>query len=154
MTTLAVAEIEGRTLRTYHVGDTEILLFGSQGKLKLQTLAHSPVAYAVEAGLLDARDALAHEDRHLVNNVLGAEGMRVEMSSRIEMAPRDTLLTASDGLMDNLHVGEIVERLRRGPLDEAVAGLVSDCRHRMETPAKNRPSKADDLTLIAFRPAR
>ena len=42
-TTLAVAEVVGQTVRTYHVGDSPIWVFGQRGRLKLQTVPHSPV---------------------------------------------------------------------------------------------------------------
>ena len=154
MTTLAVVEIAGRTLRTYHVGDTEVLLFGKRGKMKLQTISHSPVAYAVEAGLLNEKEAMVHEDRHLVSNVLGDESMRVEMSSTVELSAQDTLVAASDGLTDNLRAAEIVEKMRLGPLPKAVRVLVEECQKRMRSPAEGRPSKPDDLTLLAYRPPR
>ena len=51
--TLAVAEIQNDTVRTYHVGDSMILTVGQRGRVKMQTVPHSPTGYAVEAGLLD-----------------------------------------------------------------------------------------------------
>ncbi|MEX0611294.1 MAG: protein phosphatase 2C domain-containing protein, partial [Pirellulales bacterium] len=56
-TTLALVEIQHRTIRPYHVGDSVILLTGQRGKLKLQTISHSPIGYAVEAGLMAEEDA-------------------------------------------------------------------------------------------------
>ena len=141
-------------IRTYHVGDTEVLLFGGQGKMKLQTLAHSPVAYAVEAGLLNEEEAMNHRDRHLVTNVLGDSGMRVEMSSLVKIAPRDTVVGASDGLTDNMHSDEIVQGLRAGPLAKQMEDLVQECRTRMVNPGSGKPSKPDDLTVLAFRPPK
>ena len=101
-TTLALVEIQDRTIRPYHVGDSVILLTGQRGKLKLQTIPHSPIGYAVEAGLMKEEDAIHHEERHVISNVIGSEQMRIEIGPPIEMAPRDTLLLASDGLLDNL----------------------------------------------------
>jgi serine/threonine protein phosphatase PrpC len=150
-TTLVVVEVAGTTIRHYHVGDSAILACGQRGKIKVQTVAHSPVGYGVEAGLLDARDALHHEDRHVVSNVLGMPDMRVEVGSEITLAPRDTLLMASDGLFDNLHVSEIVERIRKGPLKTVCAQLQSLATRRMTQPTENQPSKADDLTFLVWR---
>lgn len=48
-TTLAVVEIRDNTYRTYHVGDSFVLVIGQRGKLKLQTVPHSPVGYAIES---------------------------------------------------------------------------------------------------------
>jgi PPM family protein phosphatase len=150
--TLAVVGVEGGAVRPYHVGDATILGVGQRGRRKLQTVAHSPVGFAVEAGLLDEADALHHEDRHLVSNALGAADMRIEVGSARRLAPRDTLLVASDGLADNLHTLEIVESIRVGPLDAAARQLAAGALQRMLAPAPDEPSKPDDLTFVLFRP--
>lgn len=153
-TTMALAEIQGNTVRTYHIGDSMILLVGQRGKIKLQTVSHSPVGYAVEAGVLDEAEAMHHEHRHLVSNIIGTPDMRIEMGSTIKMAPYDTLLLATDGLFDNLHTEEIVERIRKGPLKRVLKTLAEDCRARMLTAEPGQPSKPDDLTFVAFRRGR
>ncbi len=152
-TILAVVEVHGRTVRPFHVGDSMILVVGQRGKIKLQTVSHSPVGFAVEAGMLDENDALHHQDRHLFSNVVGIQEIRIEIGSVLNLAPRDTLLLASDGLLDNLHLEEIVDRIRIGPLDQALGRLVKDSLQRMIHSAGGQPSKPDDLTVIAFRPA-
>jgi serine/threonine protein phosphatase PrpC len=153
-TTLAIVELRQRTVRPFHVGDTVILIIGQRGKIKLQTISHSPIGFAVESGLLDEVDAIHHEDRHLVSNVVGTAEMRIEIGSEIKLAARDTLLIASDGLLDNLQVDEIVDRVRVGPLQRAVARLAKDAGQRMRNGDANsiHPSKPDDLTIVAFRP--
>lgn len=157
-TTLAVLEVQGRTVRPYHVGDSTILIAGQRGKIKLQTVAHSPVGYAVESGLLDKRAALDHADRNVVSNMVGSPEMRIEVGAGLELAPCDTVLLASDGLFDNLHVDEIIQQMRKGPLAKALTGLVAASVERMkappprdEKPHGGNPSKPDDLTLLAFR---
>jgi serine/threonine protein phosphatase PrpC len=153
-TTLCVAEIQGDTVRVYHIGDSAIMLIGQRGKIKFQTLAHSPVGYAVEAGLLNEKDAIHHEERHLISNVLGSAEMRIEMGPTRKMAFRDTLLLTSDGLLDNLLTDEIVARSRKGPLPKGVEHLMADAFKRMERgPNGSNPSKPDDLTVVAFRRA-
>jgi serine/threonine protein phosphatase PrpC len=152
-TTVALAEIQERTIRTYHVGDSAILVTGQRGKLKLQTIPHSPVGYAVEAGLMNEEDAIRHEARHVISNVIGLEQMRIEIGPPVEMARRDTLVLASDGLLDNLLPNEIVELVRSGPLEQAVADLAEEAQRRMTTQLGAAPSKPDDLTVIAYRPS-
>ena len=151
-TTLALVEIQGRVIRPYHVGDSVILLTGQRGKLKLQTIPHSPIGYAVEAGLMNEVDAIHHEARHVISNVIGSEQMRIEIGPPVEMAARDTLVVASDGLLDNLLPSEIVELVRSGPLDEAVGDLIDEAQRRMISQVGAAPSKPDDLTVIAYRP--
>ncbi len=149
-TTLLVAELRDGSVRIHHAGDSQALVTGQRGRVKHQTTPHSPVGYAVEAGLLDEEAAMVHEDRHLVSNALGAADMHIEIGSPIPLAPRDTILLASDGLFDNLPLDEIVEIVRRGPLLRAVERLVHGARARMTGDAA--PGKPDDLTVIAWRP--
>jgi serine/threonine protein phosphatase PrpC len=150
-TTLTVAEIQENAVRPYHVGDSLLLLVGQRGRVKFQSVAHSPVGFAFESGLLEESEAMHHEDRHLVSNVLGARDMRIEMGPVLHLAARDTLLLASDGLSDNLRQGEIVDLARKAPLAEAARRLVAEARRRMTAPTPGDPSKPDDLTLILFR---
>lgn len=150
-TTLTVVTIEGRLARTYQIGDSEAIIVGLRGKLKGQTLAHSPTGFAVEAGFLDQRAALHHEERHLVSNLLGSNEMRIDVGATVELSPRDTILLASDGLTDNIHVEEIVELMRKGPLEGAVEALTGLARRRMAVTSKTQPSKPDDLSVILFR---
>jgi serine/threonine protein phosphatase PrpC len=150
-TTLAVVELNHGAVRPYHVGDSMILVCGQRGKLKLLTVSHSPVGFAVEAGLLDAEEAMHHEDRHLISNVIGTPGMRIEVGPTLKLAPRDTLLLASDGLFDNLHTDEIVDTVRKGPLGKATQQLAHVGAERMQHPTDGLPSKPDDLTFVAFR---
>jgi len=150
-TTLAAVELRDGWARPYHVGDSMILVVGQRGKIKLQTVAHSPVGFALEAGVINERDALHHEERHVVSNVLGTRDMRIEVGSALRLAHHDTLLIASDGLFDNLHVDEIVERIRKGPIASCASRLAADARRRMTEPAAGEPSKLDDLSFVIFR---
>ena len=153
-TTLAVAEIEDGRVRSYHVGDSMILVVGQRGRMKLQTVSHSPVGLAVAAGFLDETEAMHHEDRHIVTNVVGCPQMRIEVGPSVRLAACDTLLLATDGLFDNLHTEEIVDSIRKGPLDRAGRKLASEARRRMTEPAEGEPSKPDDLTFVLFRRGR
>lgn len=152
--TLAVVEVHGDKMRSYHAGDSMVLVTGQRGRIKWQTIPHSPVGYAVEAGLLDAGDALHHEDLHIVSNLLGARDMRIELGATLSLARRDTVVLASDGLSDNLHLDEIVERMRKGPLLRALDAVADLGRRRMQAPSEGAPSKPDDLTFIAIRRRR
>jgi serine/threonine protein phosphatase PrpC len=150
-TTLTVVAIEGRTARTFQIGDSEALIVGNRGLVRAQTMAHSPTGFAVEAGFLDQRDALHHEERHLVSNFLGTTDMRIDMGAAVEMQQRDTLLLASDGVTDNLHRHEIVELIRKGPMSSAIDALIRLATYRMTADSSKQPSKPDDLSVILFR---
>lgn len=150
-TTMTVVTIEGLQARSYQMGDSEAIIVGQRGLIKLQTTAHSPTGFAVEAGFLGEREALHHEERHLVSNFLGASDMRIDVSATVKLRPRDTVMVASDGLMDNVHVSEIVECIRKGPLSDAVGCAVKIAGLRMRGSREGQPSKPDDLSLILFR---
>ncbi len=150
-TTMTVITIEGLQARSYQIGDSEALIVGQRGLVKLQTTAHSPTGFAVEAGFLDEREALHHEARHLVSNFIGMNDMRVDVGALVKLNPRDTVLVASDGLVDNVHVDEIVECIRKGPLPDAAGRAVDLARQRMRAFRGGQPSKPDDLSLILFR---
>jgi serine/threonine protein phosphatase PrpC len=149
--TVAVMEILGDRIRPYHVGDSMILVMGQRGKMKLQTVSHSPVGYAVESGMLDEQEAMHHDERHLVSNMVGDPDMHIQLGSELQLAPRDTVVIASDGLFDNLYVDEIVAIARSGPLRRAANRLAQACHYRMQHPQEGHPSKPDDLTFILFR---
>ena len=150
-TTLAVVEIQDNHIRPYHVGDSMIMLSGQRGKIKLQSIAHSPVGYAVESGLLDENEAIHHEERHLISNVVGSDEMSIEIGTRRKLALRDTLIVASDGLFDNLYLNEIIETIRSGGLAQAATALIELSHERMNNKEGDLPCHPDDLTFILFR---
>ena len=119
----------------------------------MQTVSHSPVGFAIEYGLLDESEAMHHEERHLVSNVVGSDDMRIELGPPLKLARYDTVLLASDGLLDNLYTDEIVELIRKGPLPKSLASLVKVAQQRMENPIEGVPCKPDDMTVVALRQA-
>jgi PPM family protein phosphatase len=152
-TTLVVAQLDATRLRSYHVGDSELLAVGQRGRIKQRVVPHSPTGFAVEAGLLDEDEAVQHDQRHVLFNVVGSSDMRVEVGPALQLAVHDTVLLASDGLFDNLYIDEIVETIRSGPLTAAADRLVARVQARMQgTDAKDQPCKPDDLTVVLFRP--
>jgi serine/threonine protein phosphatase PrpC len=115
---------------------------------------HSLTGFAVEAGLLDEQEAVQHEQRHVIFNVVGAPDMRVDVATPVKLAPFDTVLLASDGLFDNLFVDEIVATAQCGPLPARMSQLIAQADERMRTEGRDQPSKPDDLTVILCRESR
>lgn len=150
-TTLAVAEIVGDKIRPFHVGDSQIMIVGPMGKIKFQSKSHSPVGYALQAGLMNAKEAMLHAGRHIVSNLIGDPGMSIEVGSVIDLSARDTVIIASDGLFDNLHAAEIAAACRKSQLLAVCDCLAEASSRRMRDPEKGEPSKPDDLTIIAYR---
>ncbi|MEZ5541805.1 MAG: protein phosphatase 2C domain-containing protein [Pseudomonadota bacterium] len=150
-TTLAVVSIANDTVRAYHAGDSMIMVCGQRGKLKYQSVPHSPVGYAEASGMLDADAAMFHAERHLVSNMVGMTDMRLEIGPLVQLARYDTVVVGSDGLFDNLFVSEIIELVRAGPLVQAAQRLLASARERMQRAGSERPHKPDDLAFILFR---
>ncbi|MEX1025714.1 MAG: PP2C family serine/threonine-protein phosphatase [Planctomycetota bacterium] len=151
-TTFAGVIVRDNSARAVHVGDSLVLHVGSRGKIKARTISHSPTGYAIEAGILDEEAAMHHEERHLISNFVGRDGMRIEFGASVPIAPKDTLLVATDGLSDNLTLEEMVTIVRKGPLLDAGVQLAELAETRMRAAVAGRPSKPDDLTFILFRP--
>lgn len=147
-TTLSVIEIEDNQMRAYHIGDSSIFHVGSRGKLKFRNTLHSPVGYALEAGMINEKEAMAHEESHMILSVLGSKEMKIEIGPTLEIAESDSLLVCSDGLTDNVLESDILEIIRKGNATEAINKLVELSHKSM---AKD-PLKPDDLSLILFRP--
>ena len=150
--TVALAEIGPGYVRTYHVGDSLLLICGQRGKLKLVTTPHSPVGFAMEAGLLNEKEALQHAELNLIFNVVGSSDMRIEIGSELPLDAYDTLLVASDGLTDNVLQEEMTKAIRSGPLDTGLQELTRLAQGRMANDVEGKPSKPDDYTVILYRP--
>ena len=156
MTDRALNEIAERTIRSYHAGDSGALLTGQRGRVRMETMHHSPIGYAVAAGVLDRDRSLLHKDRSYISNCLGSPDMRIEIGPPVEMAARDTLLLASDGVLDNMRHGALVDTIRRGPLVEAAEAIRVRVRATMQGEDSDLPAHPDDATaiLVRLRPAR
>ncbi len=150
-TTVSIVELTGHKLRTYHAGDSSILLITNHGNIKYQTLFHSPVGYALACGVLNQEQAMRHPERNFISNYVGCAGLYVTMSGIIELDPNDTIMLASDGLTDNLYDKEICTFMRHGSLLEGTKELISQCNKNMHESRPDRLCHPDDLTLIAFR---
>lgn len=151
-TTVAITEISDNMVRAYHVGDSEIIVSGQKGKVKLRTLSHSPVSYGVESGYIEEDQAITHEDRHFVSNFIGQEHMHITMAAPVTLSRRDTLLLGTDGLFDNLFKDEVIEIMRKGDLLHSCQMLAHIASLRMQEQREDAPGKPDDLTFILYRP--
>jgi serine/threonine protein phosphatase PrpC len=149
-TTLVVGDFLNGQVRSYHVGDSELMSVGQRGRIKLRVIPHSPTGFAVEAGLLDEDEAIEHDTRHLLFNVIGAPDMRIEIGTPVRVDDYDTVLLSSDGLLDNLFVDEIVRIIRCGDLANAADELTALALARMAG-GDSGPSKPDDLTIVLYR---
>ncbi|TWT94004.1 PP2C family protein-serine/threonine phosphatase [Stieleria varia] len=149
-TTIAVVEIQEHGVRGYQVGDSQTVIFGQRGAIKWKSTPHSPVGYAVESGLLSESDAMRHEERHIVSNLVGSREMHIEIGPVHRMSQRDTVIVGTDGLFDNLHFDEIIALGRSGKPVDRVAKLAKLATSRMSQVVEGQPGKPDDLTFLVY----
>ena len=69
-----------------------ILIISQRGRIKFQTIAHSPVGYALEAGMILEEEAIEHEERHVVYNVVGCSEMKIDIGPEITLSARDRVI--------------------------------------------------------------
>lgn len=153
LTTLLVVQVEQRPqglhFRTFHAGDSAALVFSARGQVRFSTVMHSPVGYAVESGLLDPDLALHHEDLNLVTSLVGGPEMRLEIGPWVALRPRETLLVATDGLLDNVYRRELGQAAR-GKIEVAEERLSALARRRM-LEAGAPLQKPDDCSFMLLR---
>ena len=135
-------------MRCFHVGDSTVAVAGQRGRVKFRSMSHSPVGYGVAAGLLATWEALVHEQRHLVDNLVGMSAMRIDVGPRVRLATRDRVLVASDGLWDNLRPMEIVSRVCSGDIEQSARSVLELALRRMRS--DGRLSKPDDVTVVLW----
>ena len=127
-TTVAVAEIIDGTLRSYHVGDSEVVVVGQRGKVKGRIIPHSPTGFAIETGLISEDEAKHHPDRNCLTSVLGGDKVaKVDCPEEpLEIQKGDILLVSSDGLqfLSNDEIEEIVLDYRDDSANDIAARLL------------------------------
>ncbi len=147
----ASAKHETTFARTYHAGDSSAFAVGQRGQLRLETIAHSPVGYAVAAGVLEPDEGHHHDDRHLLSNCLGSREMRVEVGAATALRARDTLVLASDGVVDNVERQDLFDGIRTGRLGARAEALLAQVAATMDGRDAALPAHPDDATLLLYR---
>lgn len=98
-TTLALALFHEHRVALLHVGDSRIYRL-RDGRLQALTRDDSLLADQVERGLVEAEDARASHNRHLVTRALGTESQVSPHQAEDEVRSGDVYLLCSDGLSD------------------------------------------------------
>ena len=128
------------------------MIVGQRCVIKWRSTSDSLVGYLIESGAIDEHEAMMHEERHFVSNLVGSREMHIEVGPAIPMAIRDTVVLASDGLFDNLKMDEITSLVRIGkPLDRMNA-LIQLTDERMRGVSAHTPAKPDDLAVVLLTP--
>jgi serine/threonine protein phosphatase PrpC len=152
--TIVIAVIYGNRMRCIYAGDSQALVVGQRGIIKMLTTRHSPVGYAVEAGVLDLDEALFHPLLHVLSNAVGSPSMYVEVGPELRLLAKDTVLLATDGLFDNLFVDDVAETIRKGKLMSCAATLCARARARMEGKTAANEFSVDGPTSAELGPKK
>lgn len=123
-TTVVALSLQGSRYRIAWVGDSRAYLWNGRS-LRQLTTDHSYVQRLVDSGLITARDAQYHPERHTVAQALGvATAIQVE-SVTGTLIKGEQVLLCSDGLSGEVEEGEIEKRLARGDPQQQVDALVA-----------------------------
>ena len=150
-TTLALVDCIDGVCRSYHVGDSGVLHFDRRGDLKRRTFGHGPAGARLAAGLVTEEEARELPDANIVHNVIGDEALRVEVGAPLKISASDSVLVASDGLLDHMTSVELAEMLSTGDGSAAVAACVETSLDRMH---HSDWGHADDLSMCLIRPLK
>lgn len=145
--TLAFATIHNDHLRSFSVGDSEIIYWNGHGNEIYSNIPHSEVGYKIEAGLLPQDESLDDPERYSVNNLLGDSSIRIEVASKMKIKKGHTVLIGSDGLFDNLSHEQLNEIVGRGSFDKSFEELCQLCINQNHELWK----KDDDISFVLVR---
>jgi serine/threonine protein phosphatase PrpC len=135
--TVVAAAIEGDQLRLAHCGDSGAALISRGGELLYRTLGHGPAHYAIAAGELEPSQILEHDEHHIVTNVVGSDPLVVEWAGPMRMRKSDTLVLASDGVLDNLEWESVAPLVARGSLMTAAQQLAAQVEASIDAGGKD-----------------
>lgn len=145
--TLSLATISKDHLRSFSVGDSEIIYWNSFATEIYSNIPHSEVGYQIEAGVIEQEESLDAPDRYMVNNMLGDTSIRIEVASKMLIKKGHTLLIGSDGLFDNLSHEQLNLIVGKGVFEKSFEELVEICKKQNEETWK----KDDDISFIMLR---
>ena len=145
-TTLSLCFIHGEEIRSYSVGDSEVQYINQNSEVLYNNIPHSPVGHAVEAGLLDQEESLDHNERYVVNNLIGDEVLRIEACTKFKLDKTHTVIVGSDGIFDNLSHDQLSTILGAKSFSAKYKELSDYCLGRDETWRKD-----DDVSFIVLQ---
>jgi len=126
-----------------HAGDSRLYHF-RRGKLVKRTRDHSAVQAMLDAGVITPEEAAQHPERGRISNCLGSVAMpKVELSTRVQLEPGDTLLLCSDGLWGPLSDETIGRALALQDVAQATPALLDQA-------AERAGSQCDNQSVVAM----
>lgn len=145
-TTLSMCFLYKGLIRSYSVGDSEVQYTNHSAEVLYNNIPHSPVGHAVEAGIISQEESLDHQERNIVNNLMGDEVLRIEACSKFKLKKSHTVIVGSDGIFDNLTHDELSSILCGQRFSSAFKELTQYCINRDESWRKD-----DDVSFIIIQ---
>jgi len=142
-TTLTLAYSLNDVLFVAHVGDSRCYLFRNAFLYRL-THDHTMVEEMVKRGVLSPAEAVGHQWRHVITNVVGGTtpDVKVELH-KVHLEPDDVVLLCSDGLTEMLPDTEIARTLQaESDPERACRALVDQA---------NAAGGRDNVTVVVAR---
>lgn len=123
-TTLTLVTLTPEGTATFaHVGDSRGYLL-RDGELRQVTQDHTVAAEYVALGRIDAAEAAAHPQRHMLTRTLGLTRFVNIDETDVQLEPGDRMLLCSDGLTEMVPDSRISEALADATPDEAAWKLI------------------------------
>lgn len=124
-TTLVAAVVFPDRAVFANIGDSRGYIIPSPaGAVRQITVDHSEVQEMVQQGLITAEQAEVASNRNIITRVVGTDpNVEVDLFD-VPLAPGDTVLLCSDGLVTAAADAEIADILQHSPLEAAVDRLV------------------------------
>ncbi len=146
-TTLSLAWFTPQWMYFAHVGDSRIYHLPANGsRIRQVSQDDTHVAWLLQQGMINEREARTHPRRHVLQKALGAGNQFVDPQlGAIGLEPGDTFLLCTDGLTDGLHDDRLDDLLRSG-LNNANA---DDARRLVD--ASLAESGRDNTTALIIR---
>lgn len=143
-TTIVACIIQDDIALWGHAGDSRLYLLRN-GRILVRTHDHSHVQTLIDAGRIDATQALTHPGRHTLTSCLGSgTPPRFEFSARTPLAHHDMLLLCSDGVWGPLGDDQALTGITTGDLIQTVPALLDQVDSA-------GGSRRDNLSMIAMR---
>ena len=142
--TFVAAVLAGNELDVAHVGDARAYLI-RQGELRQLTRDDTWVQRQVDAGLITEEEAVRHEFRNVVTQVLGNKPeINVNLSRALALQPGDAILLCSDGLYGALPDSRLISLTSENEPERAAKLLVE---------AAIAAEATDNITAVVMRSA-
>ena len=143
---IAMSTIEEDVLRSFSVGDSEILYSNAHGSEIYSNIPQSQVGYKVESGILDQEASLDDPERNVVNNMMGDPSIRIEVASKLILKKGHTIIIGTDGLFDNISHEKLLNLMGTGSFEKSFEDLTQLCSERGEDWKKD-----DDIAFVVLR---